>query len=210
MKKPALLISVLLHPLLMATYGCLLLFFGIPDTIYDYMTTVGNKWRITSIVFVFTFLFPSLNIYILYKLKRIPSISLSNPRDRTYPYIMTTFFYFGLFYLIMDANIWGVIKLFIIGGGVAILCTALINLKFKISAHMVGIGGLLGGLISISHLIQFNFTPYYIAVIVAAGLVGTARLLLNEHKPYQLYSGFFLGLLIQLGLFFALQTLTFT
>lgn len=209
MKGLALFISILLHPMLMATYGCLLLFFGIKNTVYDFMTPFETKWRITLIVFLFSFLFPSLNIFILYKLKRLPSITLSNQKDRTFPYIMTAIFYFGLFYLLMDISIWNSIKVFIIGAGLAILITAFINLKFKISAHMVGIGGLLGILISLSYLIKYDMTVFYIIVIVLAGLVGFARLYLNEHKPNQLYLGFFLGLFVQLALFFALQKLTF-
>ena len=59
MRIAALIISVLMHPLLMATYGCLLLFFGISDTVYDYLTEVGIKWRISLIVFLFSFVFPA-------------------------------------------------------------------------------------------------------------------------------------------------------
>jgi hypothetical protein len=205
----ALIISVIFHPLLMATYGCLLLFFGIKNTVYDYLTAFDTKWRISLIVFIFSFVFPVLNIYILYRLKRVPSIVLSEQSDRTFPYIMTSLFYFGLFYLLMDVNIWPSIKLFIVGGGIAILLTAVFNLRSKISAHMVGIGGLLGVLISVSYLIKFDMTLFYILVILLAGVIGFARLQLQEHKPYQLYAGFFLGLLVQIALFFTLHKITF-
>ena len=142
-------------------------------------------------------------------MKRLPSLTLSNQRDRTFPYILTSLFYFGLFYLLSDINIWTSIKLFIAGGGIAILLTALCNLKFKISAHMVGIGGLLGVLFSVSYLIKFDMTVFYIAVILLSGVIGFSRLLLEEHKPYQIYAGFLLGLGVQTGLFFALNKVTF-
>ena len=202
-------ISILFHPLLMVTYGCLLLFFGIKNTIFDYMTPVDTKWRITIIVFVFSFVFPILNIFILYKLKRLPSLTLSKQSDRTFPYIMTSLFYFGLFYLLKDINIWNPLKLFILGGGLGILLSAFINLKFKISAHMVGVGGLMGSLLSLSYLIKFDMTLFYIACIIAAGLIGTSRLYLKEHKPYQLYTGFLLGLMVQTGLFFVFERSNF-
>ena len=109
----------------------------------------------------------------------------------------------------MDINIWNSVKLFIIGGGLCILISTLINLKYKISAHMVGLGGVLGVLISVSWLIKFDMTPYYIATIIVAGFVAFARLILNEHKPAQLYLGFFLGLIVQTGLFYGLQKMTF-
>jgi hypothetical protein len=209
LKNFALIISVVLHPLLMATYLCLLFFFGIPNTVYDYLTPIETKWRISLVVFFFSFIFPVLNIYLLVKLKKIPNILLSNQHDRTFPYFITALFYFGLFYLLMDINIWNSVKLFIVGGAISILISTLINLKYKISAHMVGIGGVLGVLISVSYLIKFDMTPYYILTIIAAGIIGFARLFLNEHKPAQLYLGFFLGLIVQSGLFFSLQKMTF-
>jgi membrane-associated phospholipid phosphatase len=72
---------------------------------------------------------------------------------------------------------------------------------------MVGIGGLLGVLISISYLNRFDMTPFYIIIILAAGLIGFSRLTLKEHTPGQVYSGFLLGLIAQSGLFFALQSI---
>lgn len=173
------------------------------------MTESDTKWRISLIVFVFSFLFPVLNIYIMFRLKRLPDILLSNKKDRTFPYLMSSLFYFGLFYLLLDINIWPSIKLFIVGGGIAILLTALLNLKFKISAHMVGIGGLLGVIMSVSWLIKFDMTFFYVLIILLAGLIGFSRLVLKEHQPYQLYTGFLLGLVVQSGLFFIMKELTF-
>lgn len=210
MRSLALFISVLFHPLLMSTYGCLLLFFGIHNTVFDYLTTIETKWRITLIVFIFSFIFPVLNIFILYKLKKIPAVTLSNQSDRTFPYLMTALFYFGLFYLLLDINIWTIIKISVVGGGIAILLTAIINLKYKISAHMVGVGGLLGLLLCVSWLIKFDMTLFYIITIILAGLLGFARLKLDEHKPYQIYAGFLTGLFVQVSLFFALQNIVYT
>lgn len=209
MKTIALFISVIFHPLLMVTYGCLLLFFGIRDTVYDFMTPLQTKYRISFIVFMFSFVFPVINIFILFKLRRLPSMILSEQKDRTYPYLMTSLFYFGLFYLLMDVNIWPSLKVFIVGAGLAILATAMINMRTKISAHMVGIGGLLGAIISMSYLIRFDMTIFYLMIIIVAGIIGSARLQLNEHKPAQIYAGFFLGLIIQLALFFSFQKLIF-
>jgi membrane-associated phospholipid phosphatase len=109
-----------------------------------------------------------------------------------------------------DINIWSVIKFSVLISGIVILLTALINLKYKISAHMVGIGGLLGALISISSIIRFDMTAFYVLVILLAGVIGFSRLKLEEHKPSQVYAGFLLGLTTQVVLFFALQKMTAT
>jgi hypothetical protein len=75
---------------------------------------------------------------------------------------------------------------------------------------MVGIGGLFGVLISVSYLLRFDMTVYYIGVIILAGIIGFARLFLQEHKPYQIYTGFLLGFAVQTGLFLAFQKLAFS
>ena len=74
---------------------------------------------------------------------------------------------------------------------------------------MVGLGGILGLIISVSQLIKFDMTLFYIIIILIAGLVGSARLILDEHKPYQLYLGFLLGFIVQISLFLGLQKIIF-
>lgn len=192
----------------MPTYGCILLFYGFRNSIFELMTSNESKWQITIIVFTFTFLLPLLNIFLMYKLKRINSIVLSNRSERTFPYIMTAIFYFGLFYLFFDLRIWQTIKIFIFCAGTAILLTALINLKYKISAHMVGLGGLFGMVISLHILLRLDLLVFLVAIILAAGITGAARLVLNEHRPSQIYTGFVLGFFCQTMLFLPLQQLT--
>lgn len=189
----------------MASYACLLLFFGFKDSVFELMTATSSKWQITITVFAFTFVLPSLNIYLMYKLKRIHSITLSNQHERTFPFIMTAIFYFGLFYLFFDLRIWETIKIFVFCAGSAILLTALINLKFKISAHMVGIGGLIGMMLSLVILLNYDLMLYIILGVIASGLVGASRLYLKEHTPSQVYFGFLLGVFCQFILFLPLQ-----
>jgi len=192
----------------MASYACLLLFFGFKDSVFELMTSTGSKWQITITVFAFTFMLPVLNIYLMYKLKRIHSLMLSNRNERTFPYIMTAIFYFGLFYLFYDLRIWGTIKIFVFCAGTAILLTALINLKYKISAHMVGLGGLIGMMVSLSMLLHYDMMIFILIAVIISGLVGSSRIFLKEHSPSQIYSGFFLGLCCQFILFLPLQKLT--
>jgi membrane-associated phospholipid phosphatase len=74
---------------------------------------------------------------------------------------------------------------------------------------MVGLGGLLGVLVSVSYLIKFDMTVFYMLVVLIAGLVAMSRLYLEEHRPSQIYTGFLLGLFVQAGLFFAFHKITF-
>jgi hypothetical protein len=152
-------------------------------------------------IFSFSFLLPVINIYILYRLNRISSLTLEDRKERTFPYVLTSCFYFGLFYLFLDLSVWPSIKVLIFGGGLSIIFTALINLKYKISAHMVGIGGLLGSLAVVSFVLKYNAVPQLSVLVLVAGIIATCRLYLKAHEPRQIYSGFFLGLLTQIAVF---------
>ncbi len=192
---------MLFHPLLMCSYGSLLFFFFLRGSIYYYLTPTNLKWIISAMIFSFSFILPVINIYILYRLNRISSLRLENQSERTFPYVLTSCFYFGLFYLFLDLSVWPSIKVLIFGGGLAILLTAIINLKYKISAHMVGIGGLLGSLIIVSYVLKYNAVQHIAFLVLLAGVIATCRLYLKAHEPKQIYSGFFLGLVTQIIVF---------
>ncbi len=209
MKNIAHLISYLFHPLLMATYGCLLVFFGFTNSIYFVFTPLKLKLVLTLTVFAFTFLLPSLNLLILYKLNYVSSLKIEDRKERIFPLIMTSLCYFGLFYMIYDFNIWPAIKLFIFGAGVCILLAAIISLWWQISAHMIGIGGLIGVLIALSYFMQMPVFFILSICFIIAGLIGFARLALKAHTPSQVYAGFLFGCLVQFSLFFIAQSLTF-
>lgn len=209
MKKFANGLSYLFHPLLMATYGCLIVFFGLTNTIYYVFTPFKLKVIITLSIFSFTFLLPVLNLLILYKLQYISSLKLEDRRERLFPLIMTSICYFGLFYMVYDFNIWPAIKLFVLGGGACILLAGIITIWWQISAHMIGIGGVIGALLAICVYMK---TPLFLVLslcILLAGFIAFARLFLKAHTPAQIYAGFVLGCVIQFSLYVLAQNLTF-
>ena len=87
---------------------------------------------------------------------------------------------------------WTVGALFI-GIFVALLFTTLITLKWKISAHMVGIGGVLGAICGLTTLHGLNTFFVIAGLILVAGILGTMRLLITDHTPAQIYAGTALG-----------------
>ncbi len=193
----------------MATYGCLIVFFGLTDTIYFIFTPLRLKLVLTLVIFAFTFLLPVLNLLILVKLNYVSSVMIEDRRERTFPLIMTALCYFGLFYMLYDFNIWPAIKLFILGAGLCIFFAAIINLWWQISAHMIGVGGLIGALLAICYFMQMPVLIAICGCLVIAGCIGFARLKLNAHTPAQVYVGFIFGCVVQFSLFFLAQSITF-
>ena len=209
MKHLATIISYLFHPLLMATYGCLIVFFGLTNTIYFLFTPLKLKLILILVVFAFTFLLPVLNLLILHKFNFVSSLKIDKQSERTFPLIMTALCYFGLFYMLFDFNIWPAVKLFILGGGICISANAIINIWYKISAHMIGIGGLIGSLLALCYYMQIQILVIISISIVLAGCIAFSRLFLKAHSPTQIYAGFILGCVLQFSLFYLAQRITF-
>lgn len=121
---------------------------------------------------------------------------LREREDRLLPFFLA-FLFFAFNYLSFKRLTipWPLYSL-MLGSAVAVLFAFIISLKWKISIHMVGIGGIVGGIYGISQVF-FPNTQLVLAMlalsIMLSGFVGFARLRLNAHNPLQVYAGFLLG-----------------
>lgn len=188
-------ISALFHPLLMPTYGFLMLF-----TTKNYIATftpLNIKLVILLITFIFTFVLPAVNAFILLKAGRINSLQMETGRERVIPYLSTSLYFFALFYLFYNREFPPVFVILILGAAISILLTFLVNFKWKISAHSVGIGGIIGAIMGLSLRLAIDFRMVLMLSILVAGCVGFARLKLNAHTPAQVYTGFLAGFVIE-------------
>ncbi len=190
MKSISTFISTVFQPLLMPTYGVMLLF------LYTYFGVVFHDrfWQIVLPVFLFSFVIPGVLIYLLLRLKLISDLSLKVRKERFLPYLITLFSYSAMiiFYYRIQMPSW---FLMMMAGSIAIMIIAiLITLVWKISAHMFGVGGMVGGVMSVCYYVE-NSNPYwlFIGLFILAGFVGTSRLILKRHTISQVIAGFILG-----------------
>jgi membrane-associated phospholipid phosphatase len=195
-EKLAQLFSVLFHPLLMPTYGFLLLFYT--KNYVSTFTPSALKIVILVITFIFTFLLPCINTLILLKIGRIKSLEMKTNAERIIPFGSTALYYFALFYLFCNAQFPSIFKILILAAAISVVLTLLINFKWKISAHTIGVGGTAGGILGISYRLQLDMHVVFLLIVLLAGIIGYARLKLNAHTPSQVYTGFLLGFVIEL------------
>ncbi len=73
-------------------------------------------------------------------------------------------------------------------------CCFLINLKWKISMHAAGAGGVIGALLAYSALFSFNPVGWLCISILLSGLVGSSRMLLRQHSLWQVLAGTAVGI----------------
>lgn len=189
MKVFANLISFLFHPLLMVTYGVVLALTFTFLAIYP----LNMKLLIAGGAFISTAVIPGLFIFLLVKNGAAVDIELSNRKERLVPYLIfiTSILVCAFFLYKMLMPFW--LLSMLMGACVALVIALVVNFYWKISAHAIGIGGLLGGIMGVARIHMIN--PYwaFISVLVIAGLVGTSRIFLKRHTAMQVYAGFSLG-----------------
>ena len=190
MKSISHVISTVFQPLLMPTYGVMLLF------MYTYFgVAYSNRfWHIVTPIMLFSFVIPGILIYLLLRIGLISDLSLKVRKERFYPYVITRLSYSAkvIFYYKAQMPTWCITMM---AGSIAIMIIAiLITLVWKISAHMFGVGGLVGGVMSVCYYVEHS-NPYwlFIGLFILAGSVGTSRLILKRHTLAQVIAGFLLG-----------------
>lgn len=188
----------------MPTFLFGLLLFRVPTVLGLDAFSPSLRLSILVLVFVGTFMVPSLLIYYLYRSGYVSSLQLTTLADRRLPYFLSALIYFITAYL-FTFQMQGLSTLapeigIIIGSiAVSILLVGIISLSWQISAHGVGIGGVVGVIGSL--MLKFGLTDLFVPLlllVMLSGFVASARLRLNAHTPAQVGAGLALGLLVSL------------
>jgi len=196
MKVAAKIISSVFHPLIMPVIGLLIVFNT--DSYINYTSSHELKIAILTLVGTSTFIIPLIISLLLLNRKMIKSLEMDTTKERIIPYALTIIFYVFTLYILKEATIAPIIFKFIIGATLSVIIAFIVNLKWKISAHMIGIGGLLGALICVSIILDVYLVHYVILTLLVAGLIGSSRLILKAHTQLQIYVGFLVGLICQI------------
>ena len=189
-------ISYIFHPLLMPFYAMLLIF-NLP-TYISYSVPSKLKQIIFAVVFITTFVMPVLFTMFLVQKKIVSSLELEKKEERKLPFIATAFFYLITFYLVRLLPVPGFFPLAILGAALVIIVGFFISLRWKISVHTMGVGGLLGLMWGLSEILYVQVTILFILVILLSGVIGTARLIRGSHTQMQIYAGLIIGFAIEL------------
>ncbi len=197
-------VSYLLHPLFIPVYIFLWLTYRFPIH-FDNITPTGLTFKTIS-VFLNASFFPAFAVFLLWRLKFIQTIYLRTQKDRIIPYIITMIFYWWMWYLsraFTDQP--EVLKFFYFGIFLNTVFGLVINNFIKISMHAMGAGTFLTFIILTCMYYHVFLGADIMAATFLAGLICTARLLLNHHSVAEIYVGLFVGAICQLlGVWLAL------
>ena len=152
------------------------------------------KGIVLGIVYCFTILTPTITIFLFRKINGFARQGLSERKKRYVPILLTIISYVFCLLMMRKLNIpWYMTGIIFVSLVISIICI-LVNLKWKLSEHMAGMGGIIGGLVSFSALFSYNPVVWLCLFILIAGILGSARIVLGHHTLGEVLSGFVVGL----------------
>ncbi len=192
--------SALFHPLLIPTLGIFILF-----QINSHLSFAINQDArrfIMLIVFINTAIAPVMAVWIMKKTGYVKDFFLTDRNERILPLLVTSVLFFMTYYLLRQISLPSLVYFFLMSATLLVMLTLMISFVWKISIHMVSLGGFTGFLIVTSLLLRADISWLIILAFLVSGCTGTARLILKAHSPEQVYTGYLLGMFLMLGLFF--------
>ena len=189
------LISILLHPMFMPLLALHLTLLVLPSLAF---TLSHNLLLIYGILIFSTMVLPLVSIFWLMRKGQVSSLEMSNHKERTLPLFKTVIWMSFGYYLLQNLLFYTpILKAELLGAIIIILIAAIISKFWKISLHLLGIGGVVGVFIALQ-IIHGNFLYLLLLFILLSGLLGVARIKQKAHNYAQVYAGFLVGLSVEL------------
>ena len=196
----------------MLTYMLLILLLANPYLFG--VNSINKQIPLILLVFLTTVVIPGFSVVMMKFLGLVESIHLKDRRERIGPYIITAIFYLWMLVNFMNnSQIPVAFTSCVLGATIALFLAFFINNFSKISAHAVGLGGLLAMIVITMSLFSYNtfsipfgdnvlleirMSTVFLVAIIITGMVSTARLILEAHELQDIYGGLIIGFMSQI------------
>jgi membrane-associated phospholipid phosphatase len=192
-------ISYVFHPVFMPVINTLVLYALTKSNFAGFNT--NHLYQLLFTTFLNTVLFPLFATFLMVKLGFVSSIKMPNSKDRIIPLMASMVFYFWIYQVFKNFGEYEqvgdqalfIYKIFFLGNFFAIIGVFLVNIFTKISMHTAAAGGSIGILLVLAIIGKVNIILVLIAALFFAGIIGTARIILKQHNPFQIWTGYIIG-----------------
>lgn len=187
-------ISTVLQPLLMPLYALLIILNA--NSYMALLVPAKVKFFLLITVTFCTMVIPALTLGLLNALGMLEDLRMTIRRERVLPLgiILVTY---GLCAYIIYTRTTADLAFIAVMAAIACILLALILTPFwKISLHMIGIGGVYALLLFLGMAEPADFTGAMIVATLLVGLLAASRLYLGRHTPAQVAAGFFGGFVV--------------
>ena len=190
MKKTALVISYIFHPLLMPTLGLLLV---LNSGTYLSLLDPAAKRAILFVMALGTLFFPLIMVPILYYRNLITKLQNASREERLVPQLIILILYIITFVYFVRLPLSRTIHAYVLSASITLFMLLVLGTKFKLCSHMAGLGGLAGLIIALIILYETPLQGGLLLAFLAAGVTGTTRLAVGMQRPGEVYTGYLLG-----------------
>ena len=203
--RTARVISAIFTPFSIPFLAFLILF------LFSYLRIMPIQYKliVLGVVYCFTILMPTLTIFLFRKINGFSPEDLGERKRRFMPFLLTITSYVFCLVMMHRLNIPWYMTGIILAALIMMVICIVVNLKWKLSEHMAGVGAIVGGLVSFSALFGYNPVGWLCIFILVAGVLGTARIILQHHTLGEVMGGFAVGLICTLLVLHPLSKLVF-
>lgn len=191
--RQLILASKLLSNLFSPFYAPLWAFIWMFTFSYLKMLPIQAKLFVLVLVWVTTVFVPRMGINTFRVVMKWSHWQLSHREHRHLPYVLTVLGYSACLTIMTKLNVPMFIRGIVLSALVSQIICVVVNAWWKVSTHMVGMGGLVGALIAFSMLFFFNPVFLLCVLLILSGMLGTARIILRQHTLAQVFVGFLIG-----------------
>ena len=184
-------LSVLLHPLWMPTVLVVLGLWLDPHIAMGLLPQ--GQWILSGMVLVMTGIFPLTSVLLMQRSGLVSHFTLPGRAERLPVYVLALIYYGMAYWLLRRTLVHPALLGYFFVAVLALLFVLLINLRWKISAHTTALGGVAGALLGMMALHGVEAGGLPLLVFLLLGALGSARLLVSDHTPAQIYAGALLG-----------------
>lgn len=183
-------VSLLFTPFYLPLFGLIILF----TLSYLSLLPIVYRLQVIVVVYLFTILLPTYLIHFYRKHQGLTLIELGRRERRAVPYVISILCYLLCVWLLKSWHVFHFVGSIVMAALTIQIVCAIINIGWKISTHTAAIGGVAGALFAFSEIFGFNPVWWLCGVLVVAGVLGSARMILRQHTLAQVVAGFFVGL----------------
>lgn len=203
--RTARVISAIFTPFSIPFLAFLILF------LFSYLRIMPIQYKliVLGVVYCFTILMPTLTIFLFRKINGFSPEDLGERKRRFMPFLLTITSYVFCLVMMHRLNIPWYMTGIILAALIMMVICIVVNLKWKLSEHMAGVGAIVGGLVSFSALFGYNPLWWLCLFILIAGVLGTARIILQHHTLGEVLVGFAVGLICSLLVLHPLSNILF-
>ncbi len=184
-------LSYLLHPAVHPLLGILIILELTP-----YFIETRILIYALLLVFTGTYIFPMAVSWLAYRMGYIESLEMRRADDRRLPYLIGALSYYIVAVAVDALGLPTEAYFYLLACTMVIVVHLIMLALLKPSAHLAGLGGLLGLLFSLSWKFSVNYLPLIAGALLLSGFLASARMYLKAHDGKEILLGFFSGLVV--------------